>query len=88
MNSIRGKGLGETYETSPAGLPGRGRQMRLTVGGGFAIALVTVLTYSACAARGQDWKTDHDAGWEAYQAGRLDEAERRLKAAEKEARAG
>ena len=41
---------------------------------------------SACAARGQDWKTDHDAGWEAYQAGRLDEAERRLKAAEKEAR--
>ena len=33
------------------------------------------------------WQAEHDAGWNAYKEGRLDEAETRLRAAEKEARA-
>ncbi|MGE5754956.1 MAG: tetratricopeptide repeat protein, partial [Planctomycetaceae bacterium] len=36
-------------------------------------------------AQGSKWQADHDAGWQAYQEGRLDEAETRLRAAEKEA---
>jgi tetratricopeptide (TPR) repeat protein len=36
-------------------------------------------------AQGSKWQADHDAGWKAYQEGRLDEAETRLRAAEKEA---
>ena len=33
------------------------------------------------------WQADHDAGWNAYKQGRFDEAETRLRAAEKEAQA-
>src|SRR5512144_983768 len=36
-------------------------------------------------AQGSRWQADHDAGWTAYQEGRLDEAETRLRSAEKEA---
>ena len=32
------------------------------------------------------WREDHDAGWKAFRATRLDEAERRLRSAEREAR--
>src|SRR6187399_781019 len=37
--------------------------------------------------QGPRWQAEHDAGWNAYKEGRLDEAEMRLRAAEKEARA-
>src|SRR3954464_6840117 len=37
-------------------------------------------------ARGADWQTNHDTGWKAYQEGRFAEAEKLLRAAEKEAR--
>src|SRR5512135_2851202 len=33
------------------------------------------------------WREDHDAGWKAFRAARLDEAERRLRSAERKARA-
>src|SRR5437868_13842642 len=33
------------------------------------------------------WQAEHDAGWSAYKQGRFGEAETRLRAAEKEARA-
>src|SRR5512135_580391 len=32
------------------------------------------------------WREDHDAGWKAYREARLDEAERRLRSAERKAR--
>jgi hypothetical protein len=35
----------------------------------------------ASAAQESRWRTDHDAGWKAYQEGRFDEAETRLRAA-------
>ena len=52
----------------------------------FVAALIGVGAFPAATARGADWKVEHDAGWDAYKEGRLDEAERRLKEAEKEAR--
>ncbi|HMB05209.1 MAG TPA: tetratricopeptide repeat protein [Isosphaeraceae bacterium] len=47
---------------------------------GLALSPVLVL------AQGAQWQANHDAGWQAFQAGRLDEAEKLLRAAEKEAR--
>ena len=41
----------------------------------------------APAARGDDWKAEHAAGWKAYKEGRLDAAEQHLLQAEKLARA-
>ena len=50
------------------------------------MALSAACLLPAAMAHGADWKAEHDAGWDAYKEGRLDEAERRLRAAEKEAR--
>ncbi len=41
--------------------------------------------FATAGARGADWKSEHDAGWSAYKEGRIEEAERRLRAAEAEA---
>src|SRR5512135_701257 len=54
--------------------------------------LTVILVGLACApVRAADsdeaWREDHDAGWKAFRAARLDEAERRLRSAEREARA-
>src|SRR3954466_2397999 len=61
--------------------------MNLAVRTWFVAALLGACALPAAMARGADWKAEHDAGWNAYKEGRLDEAESRLKAAEKEARA-
>ena len=45
------------------------------------------LTPGVALAQGAGWQADHDAGWAAYKEGRFPEAEKRLRAAEKEARA-
>src|SRR3954451_7027406 len=51
------------------------------------VAGVAALAVLPGLASGQvpQWQAEHDAGWNAYKEGRLDEAERRLRAAEKEA---
>ena len=48
--------------------------------------LVGCCAIFAPATKGDDWKAEHDAGWNAYKAGQLDEAERHLLEAEKQAR--
>ena len=57
---------------------------------GWLMAVTVIVAGLACplgAALAQDskWQATHDAGWKAYKEGRLDEAEKQLRAAEKEA---
>jgi tetratricopeptide (TPR) repeat protein len=54
---------------------------------GIAAVLLGTLGLSAAARPTGDWKAEHDAGWNAYQENRLEEAEKELRAAEKDARA-
>jgi len=61
--------------------------MKLAIRIWLGAILLSASTLPARRAGGADWKAEHDAGWKAYKEGRLDEAERRLKVAEKEARA-
>ena len=60
--------------------------MNLAVRTWFVAALLGACVLPAAMGRA-DWKAEHDAGWNAYKEGLLDEAERRLRVAEKEARA-
>src|SRR6516162_4980573 len=43
-------------------------------------------TAQSALAQGPKWQADHDAGWKAFQEGRLADAEKLLRSAEKEAR--
>src|SRR5262245_40837554 len=52
-----------------------------------ALAALAGCALLAPATRADDWKAEHDAGWDAYKEGKLEEAERHLVAAEKQARA-
>ncbi|MDX2038429.1 MAG: tetratricopeptide repeat protein [Isosphaeraceae bacterium] len=52
----------------------------IAIAGGFAGSHAAVV-------RAGDWKAEHDAGWKAYREGRLEEAEKELRAAEKDAKA-
>jgi tetratricopeptide (TPR) repeat protein len=61
--------------------------MRLGPGVWVAAAAIGWFAIVASATRADDWKAEHDAGWNAYKEGKLDEAERHLKAAETQARA-
>ena len=60
--------------------------MKVAVRIGCTMALVGCCALAVPASRGDDWKAEHDAGWNAYKAGQLDEAERHLTEAEKQAR--
>ena len=61
--------------------------MRLVARTWIAAALFAACGILAAPAGEAEWKAEHDAGWNAYKEGRLDDAETRLRAAEKEARA-
>ena len=52
----------------------------------FVAVLGLTLASSVVWAQSPSWQTRFDAGWEAYQQGRYDEAERLLGAVEREAR--
>jgi tetratricopeptide (TPR) repeat protein len=54
--------------------------------GGIAAVLLGICGGSAAMAQDVDWKAEHDAGWEDYKAGKLDDAERHLRAAVEAAR--
>jgi len=61
--------------------------MKLVTRTWIAAALLGACGIPAAMAGEAEWKAEHDAGWNAYNEGCLDEAETRLRAAEKEARA-
>ena len=61
--------------------------MKLVARTWIAAALVATCSITTAPAGEAEWKAEHDAGWNAYKEGRLDEAKTRLRAAEKEARA-
>ncbi|MFO0891307.1 MAG: tetratricopeptide repeat protein, partial [Isosphaeraceae bacterium] len=54
---------------------------------GVTLAALAGCAVLAGAARADDWKAEHDAGWNAYKEGRLEAAEKHLLSAEKVARA-
>ena len=68
---------------------GARRQTTMIHNAVWCLAAVTGLACAPGAVLAQDagWQADHDAGWAAYKEGRFAEAEKRLRAAETEARA-
>src|SRR6267154_5163147 len=79
------------YGPQTRGQPGeslrrKATRLNLTTRGLFAAVAGLALVAAFSSTSAADWKADHDAGWKAYQEGRFDEAEKLLRAAEKEAR--
>ena len=81
-----GKRRRNSRKAHPADLPGKERDMSVAVRIWCTAVLIGCSAVFAPATKGDDWKAEHDAGWNAYKAGQLDEAERHLTEAEKQAR--
>ena len=62
--------------------------MRIASLNGFIVFVLGLGVGFAPASQGDDWKAEHDAGWNAYKEGRLDDAERHLLEAEQGAGPG